>query len=92
MAYLNISLTDEMGIVHVYPDKEISVKVSGAGTLLGLGSGAIFTEDSFVSGTCHTFYGRALAVIRAGYEAGEIIIKIRCGELEQIVTIPCVSK
>lgn len=90
LAYLRISITDNDGIVHVYPDKEISVEVSGTGSLQGLGSGAIFTEDSFVAGKCHTFYGRALAVIRAGYKAEDITVTIRCGELVHVAILECI--
>lgn len=89
LVYVDIALTDQNGIVHVYPDREIEVEVTGPGTLQGLGSGNIFTEDSFVSGTCHTFYGRALAVVRAGYETGEIAVRIRSGNLEKKIVINC---
>ncbi|MDE6166932.1 MAG: DUF4982 domain-containing protein, partial [Acetatifactor sp.] len=89
LAYLRISITDDAGIVHVYPDREISVEVTGAGSLQGLGSGAVFTEDSFVEGSCHTFYGRALAVVRAGYEPGEIRVRVCCGGLQEEVTLDC---
>ncbi|MDE7188032.1 MAG: DUF4982 domain-containing protein [Lachnospiraceae bacterium] len=89
LAYLRISITDEKGIVHVYPDREISVEVSGAGSLQGLGSGAVFTEDSFVEGRCHSFYGRALAVVRAGYEPGEICVKVCCGNRTEELVLEC---
>lgn len=89
LAYLRISVTDAAGIVHIYPDREISVEVTGAGSLQGLGSGAIFTEDSFVEGSCHTFYGRALAVVRAGYEPGEIRVKVRCSGKSEEVALEC---
>lgn len=89
LVYLDLALTDEKGTVHVYPDKEIKVEVTGAGVLQGLGSGNIFTEDSFTSGSCHTFYGRALAVVRAGYEAGMITVHVSCGHLNQQITIHC---
>lgn len=89
LVYLRISVTDQNGIVHVYPDRKISVEVTGAGSLQGLGSGAIFTEDSFVEGECHTFYGRALAVVRAGHEPGEIHVKICCGDMTEDVVLEC---
>lgn len=92
LAWLKISVTDDAGTVHIYPDREILVTVTGAGSLQGLGSGAIFTEDSFTKGSCHTFYGRALAVVRAGYEPGEIRVKICCGDLVKEVVLECVRK
>lgn len=89
LAFIDIALTDAAGIVHVYPDTVLTVTVSGAGSLQGLGSGAVFTEDSFVSGTCHSFYGRGLAVIRAGYQAGDIVVKITGGNASKELTLSC---
>lgn len=89
LAYLNISIVDRQGIVHTVPERELSVTVSGAGRLQGLGSGAICTEDSFTSGQCHTFRGRALAVIRAGQESGEITVNISSGKLEKTIKLEC---
>ena len=92
LAFLDICITDEQGNLHACPDREIMVEVEGAGTLQGLGSGAVFTEDSFVCSHCHTFYGRALAVVRAGRQAGEIRVRISSGELCRELTLLCEEK
>ena len=88
LCYLNISVTDKNGNVKVWPEREIEVAVSGAGTLQGFGSGAVFSEEALIANRHKTFNGRALAVIRAGYEAGEITVTVRCGALCKTVTIP----
>ena len=53
-----------------YPnaDETLKVEVEG-GELLGFGSAEPRSEESFVSGIHTTFYGQALAAVRAG-EAG----------------------
>ena len=80
LGHLRIAVADENGIVYAAPEHKIRVSVEGAGELLGLGSGAICTEDSFVSGSCHSFHGRALAVVRVT-GTGEITVKITAGSL-----------
>ena len=52
-------------------DRQVTVKVQG-GELLAFGSAAPRTEERFDAGSFTTYYGRALAVIRA--EAGKQIV------------------
>ncbi len=73
LCYLEIALTDENGIVEAGDDRKVRLTVSGAGTLAGFGSAAPCTEERFTDGLHTTYYGRALAVVRAGYgQPGEI--------------------
>ena len=74
LAYLHVLLTDDAGIVRPLADREVTVQVTGAGTLLGFGSARPITEEAFSSNRHHTHQGRALAVVRAGHEQGTIII------------------
>ena len=48
--------------------------MTGAGTLLGFGSAQPITEEGFSSARHSTYLGRALAVIRAGHDAGDITV------------------
>ncbi|WP_280435015.1 glycoside hydrolase family 2 protein [Nocardia carnea] len=64
LAFVGISLTDAAGVVHPADDREVRVRVTGAGVLQGLGSGAPVTEERFGTGRRQTFQGRALAIIR----------------------------
>lgn len=88
LCYLNITLTDENGTVKVTEDRPITVKVSGAGELLALGSAKPNMGETFVSDTHTTYYGKALAVIRAGSETGDIRVSVVSSDLkEQSLTI-----
>ena len=71
-----IHLTDDAGILRPLADRVVTVEVTGAGTLLGLGSGQPICDEGFSSGRHSTYYGRALAVIRAGHEAGDITVTV----------------
>ena len=82
-------LTDPDGVIKASDDRKITVQVTGAGTLQGLGSARPHMAENFVSETHTTYYGQALAAVRAGYEAGEILVTVSCEGLEtQILTIP----
>jgi beta-galactosidase len=92
LAYIPIMLTDDVGTIRPLCDREVTVQVSGAGTLLGLGSAQPITEEGF-SSECHsTYYGRALAVVRSGHEVGEVTVTVSADEcLPTTLVIPVKS-
>jgi beta-galactosidase len=64
LAFVEISLVDDKGILKPLADRKVSIKVEGAGTLQGFGSANPMTEENYFD-TVHTTYdGKALAVIR----------------------------
>ena len=65
ITFVEISIIGENGIVESNADRELSIKTEG-GELLGFGSANPRTEESFVSGKYHTYYGKAMAAVRAG--------------------------
>jgi beta-galactosidase len=71
LCHVNAELVDENG--NVVPDADVLLKaeVSGAAELLGFGSGNPITEENYSRGLFTSYLGRALAVLRAGYEAGD---------------------
>jgi len=76
LAYINIAITDRNGNIKVLREDKITVEVEGAGTLAALGNSAGRTEETYSQTTHSTYEGRALAIVRAGYEAGKITVKI----------------
>jgi beta-galactosidase len=70
LAYINIALVGENGVLESNDDRMLSVTVEG-GILLGFGSANPCTEERFDSGSHSTYYGKALAVIRSGSAAGK---------------------
>lgn len=52
--------------------------------LAGFGSGNPMTEDNYTDGETVTFRGRATAIIRAGYNIGNVTIEVTCDELPSI--------
>ena len=86
LAYFDISITDRLGRLVNSTEAEISAEVIG-GELLTLFSGAPASEVSFLDGICHTYKGRALAIVKAECE-GEIKITVKAeGLVEGTATV-----
>ena len=79
LCFINIDLVGENGITKSSADRKVEIRVEGAGTLQAIGSARPNTEESFCGNSCTTFYGKALAAIRAGYEPGEIRVTVSAG-------------
>lgn len=74
LVYVNVALVGENGVVESNDDRMLEVSVEH-GTLLGFGSANPKTEDRFDSGKYTSYYGRALAVVRAD-DAGEMLVRV----------------
>lgn len=87
LCYLAIGMEDESGNLNCWKKELIRVSVTGAGTLEGFGGADPRPEYEYKDTEVPTFEGRALAVIRAGLEPGEIHAAFSCGEQSGEVTI-----
>ena len=63
--YIPVNIVGDNGIVESNADCKVTVHVEG-GELLAFGSANPCTEEKYDSGSFTTYYGRALAVVRAG--------------------------
>ena len=82
LLYIPISLIGENGALESNADRPVSLEVTG-GRLLGFGSARPATEESFLSATATTYYGRAQAVVEKGN--GPMRVEISAPGLETIV-------
>lgn len=88
LCFLKLDLVGENGVTKSSVDQPLTVEVSGAGTLQGFGSARPNMAETFLGATHTTYYGEALAVLRAGYEPGELTVTVSGAGLEaQTVTI-----
>ena len=78
IVYIPVSLVGGNGIVESAADRSLTATVTG-GELLAFGSANPRTEESYVSGTYTTYYGMALAVVRAG-AAGTLTLTVTDGK------------
>ncbi len=74
LCYFDISVTDTDDNIIAEAENEITCTVTG-GELMGIFSGCPCNEDEYTSSSCHTFKGRALAIVRTK-KAGVVGIKV----------------
>jgi hypothetical protein len=91
LAFVDISLADSRGTVHVLQDRPITVTVTGAGRLQGLGSAQPKSDNKYTDNSCDTFAGRALAVVRPT-GAGNIIVTVEAPDCAPVTTTIIASK
>lgn len=83
IAFIDIALTDDRGIVKMLEDREIRVVVKGPGKLIGLGSADPAPEenDPYIGHQCLTCNGRAQAIIRSVGVPGPMTISVSADDL-----------
>lgn len=87
VCYFDVVLAHRDGTVESNADERLTVAVEG-GELLAFGSANPRTEERFDAGGYTTYYGRALAAVRAG-TAGSVTVTVqgRCGEAHAALLI-----
>lgn len=81
LLYVDIEIRDTNGILVPNAAVPLTAAVDGTGELAGFGSGNPITRDNYTKGSCTTYRGRALAILRTGFKAGEITLSIQSAEL-----------
>ena len=78
LAYVTIALADDNGtpIYSQNGDRQVRVRVTGAGELAGMGNGNPDDVSSCQSGQWKTFHGRVVAVVRSAVQAGPIEVQV----------------
>lgn len=84
LIYVGIELLDKDGLV--VPDAAVALKaeVSGSAVLSGFGSGNPITEEDYTKGETVSYRGRAMAIFRAGYEAGTVEVTVSADGMEDV--------
>ena len=89
LCYVHADLVDAQG--NVVPDADVLLKAEakGAAELLGFGSGNPVTEENYTRGCFTSYHGRTLAVLRAGWEKGEVCLSVSAEGMETAeITLP----
>lgn len=85
LSYVFIEMQDKNGTYKPVVDKEVTVTIDGdAVTLQGFGSSRTRTDEVFGSNTHSTNFGQALAVLRAGYNAGKAKITVSAEGIDSV--------
>jgi len=82
LIYVGIEILDKDGMV--VPDAAVALtaSVSGCAVLSGFGSGNPITEEDYTDGETVSYRGRAMAILRAGYEAGTVKVTVSADGME----------
>ena len=76
----------------VAEDQQVTVLIEGSGVLQGFGAANPSTEQGFLASTHRTYFGRALAVVRATQEPGDIVVQVSAEGCEPVtVTLSVVE-
>ncbi len=80
LCFVMVEILDANG--RIVPDAEISLQaqVSGAASLQAFGSANPITKENYTTGTFTTYKGRAMAVLRAGYETGTASLSVSAAD------------
>ena len=87
LSFIRLKFTDKNGVVKPMERGILNVSVEG-GELVGLGSACPFYELSYLDTKCDTYYGEALAIVRAG-DKGTVKLTAASGALraEAVVSV-----
>lgn len=84
LIYVGIELVDKDGLV--VPDAEVALtaKVSGCAELAGFGSANPITDEDYTDEKTVSYRGRAMAILRSGYEAGTVQLEVSAEGMESV--------
>jgi beta-galactosidase len=74
IAYVDIAVQDQAGVLAKHVEPEITVEVSGPGELIAIGTGNPVSEEPYVGNHRKAYQGHLLAVVRSNGQPGEITL------------------
>lgn len=89
LAYIRLKYTDEAGEIKPLCRGLLTVRVEG-GTLVGLGNGCPYNERGYTTDKTETYYGEALAIVRAG-KSGTVRLHVTDDTYETEIEVPVVE-
>ena len=69
------------------PISQVRFRISGPGTIIGVGNGDPRSWESFQQPTRKAFRGRCLVVVKAGAKAGKITLEAEAPGLNKASTV-----
>ena len=81
LIYVNIEVVDKDNNLVTDADISLKAEANGNAELVGFGSANPITEEDYTDDNCMTYKGRAMAILRSGYEKGEVRLSVSADEL-----------
>lgn len=81
LIYVNIEVVDKDNNLVTDADISLKAEANGNAELVGFGSANPITEEDYTDDNCMTYKGRAMAIVRSGYEKGEVRLSVSADKL-----------
>ncbi|MCB9302857.1 MAG: DUF4982 domain-containing protein [Lewinellaceae bacterium] len=81
LSYILIEALDENGNLAPLADNKVEISVEGAGRLAGAGNGNPQSFEPFQDKQVSLFYGKAMAIVRSGSDAGSTTVRVQAAGL-----------
>ena len=81
LIYVNIEVVDKDNNLVTDADISLKTEANGNAELVGFGSANPITEEDYTDDNCMTYKGRAMAILRSGYEKGEVRLSVSADKL-----------
>ena len=82
LSYVLIALVDKKGNIISHNDRKIQISHKGTGKIIGSGNASPTDMASFGSLQPMLFKGRAMVIVRSGYEPGEMKLTVSAGGVQ----------
>jgi beta-galactosidase len=92
LCFALVEIVDKGGQRVPFDDRKAKARVSGSGTLAAFGNGRPVTEENYTKGEFTSYLGRYLAIVRSGYEEGEVKLRIHIDDLDDAEVIIKIQK
>ncbi len=91
LAYVTVEIVDGAGRVHPAADRPVFFSAQGAGSIAAVGSANPVSEESYRGNQRTPYRGRALVVVKAGGQPGEIRLRAQADGLDAAEVVLKVS-
>ena len=81
---VGIELRDKDGVVVPNASVPLKIEVEGCGVLAGFGSANPVTDEDYTDAFTASYRGRAMAIIRSGYESGEVRVEVSVAGMKTV--------
>ena len=86
LAYITVEALDKEGNPHPLADQAVQIDLSGVGEIAGVGNGNPQSFAPFQASTVNLFYGKAMIIVKGGFDPGTAKITVTADGLKKTST------
>ena len=83
LSFITVEAVDATGQPNPNADHQVTFTLSGTGSIAGVGSGNLYTEEQYQDPRRKLFEGKALVIMRASHKAGSMTLTARAPGLKE---------